>query len=539
MNKITFQFLSAIAVGMTATSLLMAAEQKAAEPIEDSDFGRWYISPGIGLLNFEGDEGLEDGAYFTLRLGYDYSEWWSFEASLLIAPKLDENLGGYTQKVNGEWVRSDERLSYSKGDTHFGDTWGLQLYGDAMFHFSSFDRIDPYLIAGVGVSTYGKQVMDSDFCLALRAGGGIMYHLNDSWTLRLDTRIDLAGYNTEFNQTIDVGFIYRFSADLIDDDPTAIPPLDSDGDGLTDDDEINRYKTDPHNPDTDGDGLKDGEEVLSYKTDPLNPDTDGDGLKDGEEVKTYKTDPNNPDTDGDGLIDGDEVKTYKTDPNNPDTDGDGLKDGEEVHTYKTNPLNPDTDGDGLSDGDEVKKHKTDPLNPDSDYDLLSDGAEVLQFKTNPLDPDTDKGGVRDGHEVLIDKTDPLNGADDRLFFELKINFDTDSDVIKPEFFEQLDKVVAVLRDAPNATAVIEGHADQRSTSKRNYNIELSSRRAAAVLKYIAEKGIDASRLKSIGYGFEHPKASNDPSKGNVENRRVEVYINGTRPGKVTYVQPEK
>lgn len=470
MNKITFQFLSAIAVGMTATSLLMAAEQKAAEPIEDSDFGRWYISPGIGLLNFEGDEGLEDGAYFTLRLGYDYSEWWSFEASLLIAPKLDENLGGYTQKVNGEWVRSDERLSYSKGDTHFGDTWGLQLYGDAMFHFSSFDRIDPYLIAGVGVSTYGKQVMDSDFCLALRAGGGIMYHLNDSWTLRLDTRIDLAGYNTEFNQTIDVGFIYRFSADLIDDDPTAIPPLDSDGDGLTDDDEINRYKTDPHNPDTDGDGLKDGEEVLSFKTDPLNPDTDGDGL---------------------------------------------------------------------SDGDEVKKHKTDPLNPDSDYDLLSDGAEVLQFKTNPLDPDTDKGGVRDGHEVLIDKTDPLNGADDRLFFELKINFDTDSDVIKPEFFEQLDKVVAVLRDAPNATAVIEGHADQRSTSKRNYNIELSSRRAAAVLKYIAEKGIDASRLKSIGYGFEHPKASNDPSKGNVENRRVEVYINGTRPGKVTYVQPEK
>ena len=447
MNKTTFQFLSAIAVGMTATSLLMAAEQKAAEPIEDSDFGRWYISPGIGLLNFEGDEGLEDGAYFTLRLGYDYSEWWSFEASLLIAPKLDENLGGYTQKVNGEWVRNDERLSYSKGDTHFGDTWGLQLYGDAMFHFSSFDRIDPYLIAGVGVSTYGKQVMDSDFCLALRAGGGIMYHLNDSWTLRLDTRIDLAGYNTEFNQTIDVGFIYRFSADLIDDDPTAIPPLDSDGDGLTDDDEINRYKTDPQNPDTDGDGLKDGEEVLYFKTDPLNPDTDGDGLKDGEEVKTYKTDPNN--------------------------------------------------------------------------------------------PDTDKGGVRDGHEVLIDKTDPLNGADDRLFFELKINFDTDSDVIKPEFFEQLDKVVAVLRDAPNATAVIEGHADQRSTSKRNYNIELSSRRAAAVLKYIAEKGIDASRLKSIGYGFEHPKASNDPSKGNVENRRVEVYINGTRPGKVTYVQPEK
>jgi len=40
----------------------------------------------------------------------------------------------------------------------------------------------------------------------------------------------------------------------------------------------------PTNPDTDGDGLSDGEEVNTYNTDPTNPDTDGDGLNDGEEV---------------------------------------------------------------------------------------------------------------------------------------------------------------------------------------------------------------------------------------------------------------
>ena len=532
--------MAAATVGIGAVPMAQAQDQAAPgpEPLEDSDFGRWYISPGIGWLNFEGDEGLEDGAYVTLRLGYDYSEWWSFEASLLIAPKLDENMGGYLKKENGVWVETTERQSYSKGDKNFGDTWGLQIYGDAMFHFSSFDRIDPYLIFGAGVSTYGEDVMDSAFCLALRAGGGLMYHLNDSWTLRLDTRIDIAGYNCEFNHTIDIGFIYRFSADRIQDDPTAVAPIDTDGDGLTDDDEINKYGTDPRNPDTDGDGLSDGDEVIRYKTDPQNPDTDGDGLKDGEEVLTYKTDPRNPDTDGDGLIDGDEVKVHKTDPLNPDTDGDGLKDGEEVLTYKTNPLNPDTDGDGLSDGAEVKTHKTDPLNPDSDYDMLSDGAEVNQFHTNPLDPDTDKGGVRDGHEVLIDKTDPLKGDDDLLFFELKINFDTDSDVIKPEDYAQLDKVAKVLLEAPKATAIIEGHADQRSTSKRNYNITLSERRAKSVAAYLAGKGVDAARMKAIGYGFEHPKAANDPKNGNPDNRRVEIYINGTNPGKVNYVNPD-
>jgi RHS repeat-associated protein len=65
---------------------------------------------------------------------------------------------------------------------------------------------------------------------------------------------------------------------------------DSDGDGLTDWDEINVYHTDPHNPDTDGDGLTDAEEVYVYGTDPLNPDTDCDGVSDGDEVRNG-TDP--------------------------------------------------------------------------------------------------------------------------------------------------------------------------------------------------------------------------------------------------------
>jgi len=64
---------------------------------------------------------------------------------------------------------------------------------------------------------------------------------------------------------------------------------------------------------------------------PLSPvDSDQDGLTDEEEINTYRTNPNDADTDRDGLFDREEVKVYHTDPNNKDSDGDGYSDGEEV-----------------------------------------------------------------------------------------------------------------------------------------------------------------------------------------------------------------
>lgn len=60
--------------------------------------------------------------------------------------------------------------------------------------------------------------------------------------------------------------------------------VDSDGDGLSDDDEIARG-TSPSSADTDNDGLTDREEVQVYQSNPLNPDTDGDTYLDGHEVQ--------------------------------------------------------------------------------------------------------------------------------------------------------------------------------------------------------------------------------------------------------------
>ena len=305
--------------------------------------------------------------------------------------------------------------------------------------------------------------------------------------------------------------------------------------------------------DSDGDGLTDLEEIMIYHTDPNNRDTDGDGLSDGDEVRIYGTDPNNPDTDGDGLTDGDEVHKYHTSPRLADTDGDGLTDGEEVLKYHTDPLTRDTDGDGLSDGDEIKKYHTDPLKKDTDGDGLTDGEEVLIYHTNPLLADTDGDGLSDGYEVKVLHTDPLNVDTDgdgipdnedgcplepgpksnhgcpiepfttgsRIDLP-KIQFETAKWDVLPQSFTPLNELLGLMTKYPKIRISIQGHTDNSGDSLANESLSLN--RARSVQNWLIEHGINASRMESRGYGQTRPIATNTTPEGREANRRIEFII---------------
>nr|WP_069131084.1 OmpA family protein [Rhodohalobacter halophilus] len=254
--------------------------------------------------------------------------------------------------------------------------------------------------------------------------------------------------------------------------------------------------------DSDGDGLSDYDEIYVHGTNPLDPDTDGDGLTDYEEVNTYGTDPLNEDTDGDGLSDGDEVNVYDTDPLNPDTDGDGLTDGEEVNMYDTDPTDPDTDGDGLSDGDEVNTHGTDPLDPDSDGDGFTDGQEI-EMGTDPLDPN-----------------------DPPYINELNtINFNFDRSDIRDGDAQKLAENVERLMEVEAFRVRVDAYTDHVGGDQ--YNLRLSLRRANAVVDFYKNNGIAEDRIEFRGLGKAPVRCSEAEMDRNTpgceKNRRAESH----------------
>ncbi len=285
---------------------------RAQGKVEDSIESKWYVGAGLGYYNFEGDQVLDDSIYMLGRIGYDLNEWWSIEGMLTLSPSMDEN---FTEDDLGNPVSQAE-----EGEGEFGSTFGFGMVVDGLFHFTRWDRVDPFLALGGGLTFYGDKINGRKTDSNVRAGGGLMYHFNDEWAIRGDVRALIAGNHTEVNLIMDAGVIWYWDSHVSAEYEVTGGPLDSDADGLTDAKE-NEIGTDPYNADTDADGLSDGEEYLSYKTDPLNKDTDFDGLTDGfDEVSKYKTNPLLRDTDNGGVADGHEVIEDGTDPLDPSDD---------------------------------------------------------------------------------------------------------------------------------------------------------------------------------------------------------------------------
>ena len=271
-------------------------------------------------------------------------------------------------------------------------------------------------------------------------------------------------------------------------------------------------------------------------------DRDRDGLNDSddrcpddpEDIDSFEDTDGCPDTDNDrdGVLDVNDVCPDEAEDRDEWEDRDGCPD-------------PDNDSDGVLDVDDECPNKAGVASlagcPDRDEDGLADRDDECPDEPGPKEsngcPDRDGDRVPDKRDDCPDE--PANeGADpersngcprlafisrDKIVIIEKVYFDVDKDTIKAISFPVLDEVVSVMEEYPDITKVkVSGHTD--SDGPDDYNLNLSTRRAASVMKYLTEKGIDADRLDSQGYGEGEPIDSNETDEGKAKNRRVEFNI---------------
>jgi outer membrane protein OmpA-like peptidoglycan-associated protein len=130
-------------------------------------------------------------------------------------------------------------------------------------------------------------------------------------------------------------------------------------------------------------------------------------------------------------------------------------------------------------------------------------------------------GVKTRSLRLLDDAPPSVEAPSSGTLSLPVRFAFDSAEVAPSARAQLDALAAGIKLLPVAQkVVVEGHTDAAGSD--TYNLRLSQRRAAAVKTYLVSvHGIDAARLKDVGFGEYRPIDGTDPLAP--ENRRVQFY----------------
>jgi OOP family OmpA-OmpF porin len=174
----------------------------------------------------------------------------------------------------------------------------------------------------------------------------------------------------------------------------------------------------------------------------------------------------------------------------------------------------DSDGDGVY--DYLDKCPDTPSGAPVDSagcPLDSDGDGVYDY----LDqcPDTPAG-------IKVDPSGCPIPIKEKVSIQLNVEFEFNSAHVRSMYDSQIQKVADFLAAYPNTIAVIEGHTDSKGSEA--YNLKLSQRRAESVVRILIDHGINASRLKAIGYGESRPVADNNTEEGRQRNRRVVAVI---------------
>src|SRR6266850_505306 len=112
---------------------------------------------------------------------------------------------------------------------------------------------------------------------------------------------------------------------------------------------------------------------------------------------------------------------------------------------------------------------------------------------------------------------------DRITMAMEMEFDTNSAQLRPQYREELRKVVNFMKANPRVTATVEGHTSNQSGTAAQ-SMKLSQERAQSVVNAMVDMGVDRMRLFPEGFGQTRRFAYNTSVEGRQENRRVNIIL---------------
>ena len=134
-------------------------------------------------------------------------------------------------------------------------------------------------------------------------------------------------------------------------------------------------------------------------------------------------------------------------------------------------------------------------------------AEISQFDATTASPDDIAKALKEDGRVAI------SGG---------ILFETDKAAISSSAADLVRRISDMMKNNPDIKVAVVGHTD--SSGQFKYNLQLSQRRAMAIVQALIKTGIETNRLAAVGVGPLSPVGTNDTTEGRAQNRRVELVL---------------
>ena len=146
-------------------------------------------------------------------------------------------------------------------------------------------------------------------------------------------------------------------------------------------------------------------------------------------------------------------------------------------------------------------------------------SNTASVPSSSSDTSSSKADANANANATGNANDPLNDPSSVLA-KRSIYFDVDSYVVKDEFNAVIDAHGKYLASRPDRKVLIQGNTDERGGSE--YNLALGQKRADAVRRALALKGVPDSQMEAVSFGKEKPKAMGSNEEAWKENRRADI-----------------